>query len=163
MPITHRNSDQFDRMYGEIPKAVDVHEHYARVRIMHFSYTQVGEGEPGSTITIQRLPPGTVRLIRAQVAASTSGEMHVTLGHQSYERVTGSVRETVSEQSDYCSNSGALTNIAVNGGLTFDQFGDESQLTTAFKSTQGVDLKLTSYGSIPDGTRIHGYILFGLD
>lgn len=155
------NSDQLKITYDEPGSFVDSSEHGARLRILHWSFTNdTGAALPAGDILIAKLPAGRMRVLTGiggfnNTALGTGRTL--ALGYTAHTDKNGdAVAEDLDAFKTVTSVATAATAlVALNAADNGSWF---------FNAREGVDVVATiAGGDIPNGARVGGYLVYAKD
>lgn len=132
---------------------------HSKMRLMPFSFTAGVAGDAGTTIDLGTLPPGRVRVLpaKSRIKADAFGAARtLKIGHTAYQK-----RDSASEAFEGADDD-AFTSVALDvSGATNNLAFDNTQLMFDLYSKSGVLVQaLVGGGTIPQGTKIEGYVAY---
>lgn len=160
MAVTTQYSTELGNVDNTVPVSVnEVANWDGQVQIRTFTFTQSGAGDANSLAYLVKLPAGRVRVLgalsRIQFAAFGTGRT-LDVGHAAYTESDGTAVAADEDDLDAAVDVSAAGSAALGTAL-----GAGTGDSKIFDSRSGVQIQAkVESGTIPDGTKLTGYIAF---
>tara|TARA_A100000172_G_C3042386_1_gene111003 strand:- start:977 stop:1468 length:492 start_codon:yes stop_codon:yes gene_type:complete len=163
MAVTTQKTTEYTNQTASPVTLNPTTSYHGRIRVASFVHDQSGVGDAGSTVSLIRLPAGTVKVLlhsSVMYVNWTASSQTLDLGWEAYTDAAG---DAVAADPDglvdgldvdtagYFAMSGALATVKAAGG------------TYTFTSRDGVVIAAKAIGALADGDDIAGYIQYVVD
>lgn len=150
--MANQNSTQYAKTQSVPAEMNDACDEHGRVRVRAFDFAQSGAGADGDTVTLCKLPGGTLRVIGVQFTNSALGASRVVkIGHTGYTNLSNAA--VAADDDAFLAN----TSVAAAGSTN-------AVVASKISSKTGLTVRATiTGGTIPDAATLNGQILYTLD
>ena len=159
MAVTTQNSTQYGNQIAIPPVIMEAEQHYGKLRVVKYNFTQSGAGDATSVQRLYKLPAGKIMLCcdQSRVHNSAFGASRtLSIGYAAYQAQDGSA---------VAASAAALSSaVDVSGASSFIPGAVLADGTITFTSRGGVLLQSTvAGGTIPDAATIQGTWVFAVE